>query len=74
MVYERINAKSLSSVIAASPEKTEEYGHLIAAALKKLHSTEFDKDNWYSKTVTANKGEYFIDEYWPENTEKSTEG
>lgn len=44
VVYEMINAKSLSSVIAASPEKTEEYGHLIAAALKKLHSTEFDKD------------------------------
>ncbi|MBQ8966927.1 aminoglycoside phosphotransferase family protein [Ruminococcus sp.] len=43
VVYEMINAVSLNNVIAAEPEKTEEYGHLIAATLKKLHSTEFEK-------------------------------
>ncbi len=43
VVYEMINARSMKDVIASNPGKTEEYAHLIAATLKKLHHTEFEK-------------------------------
>ncbi|HCJ41111.1 aminoglycoside phosphotransferase family protein [uncultured Ruminococcus sp.] len=43
VVYEMINAESMNDVIASSPDKTEEFGHLIADTLKSLHSTEFDE-------------------------------
>ena len=43
VIYENINAKSLSQEIAAHPEKLEEYAHMIVETLKKLHSTRFKK-------------------------------
>lgn len=42
VVFEMINARSMNEVIAANPEKIEEYGELITDTLKKLHSTEFE--------------------------------
>jgi len=43
VIYENINAKSLSQEICEHPEKLDDYAHMIADTLKKLHSTEFEK-------------------------------
>ncbi|HAK58349.1 MAG TPA: hypothetical protein DCP06_05160 [Lachnospiraceae bacterium] len=43
VVYEMIDAKSLSHEIVANPDKLEYYANLIADTLKTLHSTEFEK-------------------------------
>lgn len=41
VVYEMINARSFSQEIAANPDKTDEFGHMIADMALKLHHTEF---------------------------------
>ena len=43
VVYEMINARSFAQEIAANPDRTDEFAHLIVDTLKKLHSTEFEK-------------------------------
>ncbi len=43
VVYENIHARSMSQEFVAHPEKTDEYAHLIAKTLLKLHHTEFEK-------------------------------
>ena len=41
VVYEMINARSFSQEIAANPDRTDEFAHMIADMLAKLHHTEF---------------------------------
>ncbi|MBP5262176.1 MAG: phosphotransferase [Clostridiales bacterium] len=41
VIYEMINARSMSQEIVANPDRIEEYANLIADTLIKLHSTEF---------------------------------
>lgn len=41
VVYEMINAKSFSQEIAANPDRTDEFAHMIADMALKLHHTEF---------------------------------
>ena len=43
VVYEMINAKSLSQEIYEHPDKLDEYAFLIADTLKKLHHTSFEE-------------------------------
>lgn len=43
VVYEMINARSFAQEIAANPDRTDEFAHLIVDTLKKLHSTEFEE-------------------------------
>ena len=41
VVYEMINARSFGQEIAANPDKTDEFAHMIADMALKLHHTEF---------------------------------
>ena len=41
VIYENINARSLSQEIAAHPENLDEYAHMIVDTMKKLHSAQF---------------------------------
>ena len=43
VVFEMIDAKSFAQVIAANPDKTDEYAEMIADMLIKLHNTEFEE-------------------------------
>lgn len=43
VVYEMINARSFAQEIAANPDRTDEFAHLIVDTLKTLHSTEFEE-------------------------------
>ena len=43
VVYENINAKSLSQEICEHPEKIDEYANMIVDTLIKMHHTEFEK-------------------------------
>ena len=66
VIYENINAKSLSQEIAAHPEKLDEYAHMIVETMKKLHSTEFatgtlpnSKDKLRQDILTTEKAGYY---------------
>ena len=43
VVYEMINARSLGQEMVEHPDKIDDYAHLIADTLIKLHHTEFEK-------------------------------
>ena len=66
VVYEMINARSFAQEIAANPDKTDEFAHLIVDTLKKLHSTEFEegalpssKERFRNEVqITLDKGYY----------------
>jgi len=66
VVYEMINARSFAQEIAANPDKTDEFAHLIVDTLKKLHSTEFEpgalpssKERYRNEVqITLDKGYY----------------
>lgn len=66
VVYEMINARSFAQEIAANPDRTDEFAHLIVDTLKKLHSTEFEegalpssKERYRNEVqITLDKGYY----------------
>lgn len=66
VVYEMINARSFAQEIAANPDRTDEFAHLIVDTLKKLHSTEFEegalpssKERFRNEVqITLDKGYY----------------
>lgn len=66
VVYEMINARSFAQEIAANPDRTDEFAHLIVDTLKELHSTEFEpgalpssKERYRNEVrITLDKGYY----------------
>ena len=52
MIYELVDAKTLGSVVHNSPEKLREYALRMSALLKKLHSTEMEKDTMPDARMT----------------------
>ena len=52
MIYELVDAKTLGSVVHSSPEKLREYALSMSALMKKLHSTEMEKDTMPDARMT----------------------
>lgn len=52
MIYELVDAKTLGSVVHNNPEKLREYALQMSALLKKLHSTEMEKDTMPDARMT----------------------
>ena len=52
MIYELVDAKTLGSVVHNAPEKLGEYALQMSALLKKLHSTEMEKDTMPDARLT----------------------
>ena len=52
VIYELVDAKTLGSVVHDSPEKLREYALRMSALLKKLHSTEMEKDTMPDARMT----------------------
>ena len=80
VVYENINAKSLSQEIHDHPEKIDEYANMIVDTLIKMHHTEFEKGTLQDSKerfkkeviITKNAGVYNDKEY--ERVMKLVEG
>ncbi len=69
MIYELINARTLGSIVHSDPGKIEEYAVKMSSLLKKLHSTEMEKDTMPDSRLTlkvwadiADKSGYFTKE------------
>ena len=52
MIYELVDAKTLGSVVHNNPEKLREYALSMSALMKKLHSTEMEKDTMPDARMT----------------------
>ena len=52
MIYELVDAKTLGSVVHNFPEKLREYALRMSTLLKKLHSTEMEKDTMPDARMT----------------------
>ena len=52
MIYELVDAKTLGSVVHNNPEKLREYALSLSALMKKLHSTEMEKDTMPDARMT----------------------
>ena len=52
MIYELVDAKTLGSVVHNDPKKLREYALRMSALLKKLHSTEMEKDTMPDARMT----------------------
>ena len=71
VVYENINAKSLSQEIYEHPDKIDEYANMIVDTLIKMHHTEFEKGTLQDSKerlrnevlITKNAGVYNDKEY-----------
>ena len=69
MIYELVDANTLGSVVHNSPEKLREYALRMSALMKKLHSTEMEKDTMPDARMTlrlwadiAAKSDYYSEE------------
>ena len=69
MIYELVDAKTLGSVVHNDTEKLGEYALRMSALMKKLHSTEIEKDTMPDARMTlrlwadiAAKSDYYSEE------------
>ncbi|MBQ8135272.1 MAG: phosphotransferase [Clostridia bacterium] len=69
MIYELVDANTLGSVVHNAPEKLREYALRMSALMKKLHSTEMEKDTMPDARMTlrlwadiAAKSDYYSEE------------
>lgn len=69
MIYELVDANTLGSVVHNAPEKLREYALRMSDLMKKLHSTEMEKDTMPDARMTlrlwadiAAKSDYYSEE------------
>lgn len=66
-VFELLNAKSFSKLIAAEPENLDHYVELYVDLLKKIHSTELKKGDMPDMKEVALNWASFLKDYIPED-------
>ena len=66
-VFELLNAKSFSKLIAAEPENLDHYVELYVDLLKKIHSTELQKGEMPDMKEVALNWASFLKDYIPED-------
>ncbi len=70
-VFELLNAKSFSKLIKEEPENTDKYIGEFVDLLKKIHSTEVDKDEMTDmKAVALDWAQYLVDHLPEEQSAK----
>lgn len=67
-MFEMINAKSFSKLLAANPEKIDEYAELYIDLLKTIHSTVVPEGDLPEMKDTALNWLEFLKDYLPQNT------
>lgn len=72
-VFELLNAKSFSKLISTEPENTDKYVELFVDLLKKIHSTEVERDEMEdAKKVVLGWAEFLKDHLPAEQSAKLT--
>ncbi len=66
-VFELLNAKSFSKLIAAEPEKTDAYVSLFVELLKKIHATEVEHEDFEDMKKVALGWAGYLRDYLPKD-------
>lgn len=66
-VFELLNAKSFSKLIAAEPEKTDVYVSLFVELLKKIHATEVEHEDFEDMKKVAIGWADYLRDYLPKD-------
>lgn len=69
-VFELLNAKSFSKLIAAEPENTDKYIEEFVALLKRIHATEVDPNEMSDMKAVALDWAQYLEGHLPEEQSK----